>query len=66
MHTHPGIGLWHAMTFVLTTDDRILPNFDYEARPMFGDTPADPAQARADLARAPRPARWTPPWLATA
>ena len=63
--TQPDLGLWHSMRFTLTADGRILPNFDYEARPLFGDAPADLAQARADLARAPRPARWTPPWLAT-
>jgi len=27
-------------------------------------SPADLAQAKADLRRAPRPARWVPAWLA--
>jgi hypothetical protein len=63
--TQPDIGLWYSMRFKLKVNGHILPYFDYETRPMFGDIPADLAQARADLARAPRPARWTPSWLAT-
>jgi len=59
----PDLGLWHSMRFKLYADGRILPSFDYENRPTFDDVPADFAEARADLARAPRPARWTPPWL---
>jgi hypothetical protein len=58
------LGLWFSMTMRLGADGSILPSFDYEMRPTFDDVPADVAQARADLARAPRPARWTPPWLA--
>lgn len=61
----PDLGLWYSMRFVLYADGRILPSFDYETRPMFGEQPADLAEARADLVRAPRPARWVPAWLAT-
>jgi hypothetical protein len=63
--TRPDLGLWFSMNFTLKANGSILPNFDYEARPMFGETPADLSEARADLARAPRPARWTPTWLAS-
>jgi hypothetical protein len=59
----PDFGLWLAMTFNLSGDGRILPSFDYDARPMIGEVPADVVHARADLARAPRPARWGPGWL---
>jgi hypothetical protein len=59
----PELGLWLSMTFTLSADGNILPCFDYETRPTFAEVPADVAQARADLARAPRPARWTPAWL---
>jgi hypothetical protein len=62
--TQPDLGLWYSMTFALMPNGCILPNFDYETRPMFGETAADLAQARADLARAPRPERWTPTWPA--
>lgn len=60
---NPELGLWFSMTFNLSGDGRILPSFDYETRPVIGDAPADLAQAKADLAQAPRPARWVPGWL---
>jgi hypothetical protein len=60
------LGLWYSMSFVMSANGRILPNFDYETRPKIGDAPADLAEARADLGRAPRPERWVPAWLATA
>jgi len=60
----PDLGLWHSMRFKLKADGRILPSFDYETHPKFGEELADIAEARADLARAPRPVRWTPPWMA--
>jgi hypothetical protein len=59
------LGLWYSMSFAMSADGRILPRFDYQARPMIGDAPADLAEARADLRRAPRPERWVPAWLAT-
>lgn len=59
----PELGLWYTMAFGLCADGRVLPRFDYDARPMIGDALADPAEARADLARAPRPERWVPTWL---
>jgi hypothetical protein len=62
----PDMGLWYQMRFAMSADGRIFPNFDYESRPTFGDAPADLAEATADLIRAPRPARWTPPWLTNA
>jgi hypothetical protein len=63
-HEQSSLGLWYWMAFVLSADGRIFPRFDYETRPTFGEQPADLAEARADLARAPRPARWVPAWLA--
>jgi len=60
----PNLGLWYSMTFALDPDGRIMPSFDYETRPTINELPADIAQARADLARAPRPERWVPGWLA--
>lgn len=60
----PSLGLWQAMSFRLYADGRILPDFDYETRPLFDETLVDSAEARNDLARAPRPARWTPTWMA--
>jgi hypothetical protein len=59
----PDLGLWFSMTFNLSGDGRILPSFDYETRPMIGEVAADITQARADLARAPRPSRRVPGWL---
>jgi hypothetical protein len=59
----PALGLWYLMGFALAADGRILPRFDYEARPMIGEAPAELSEARADLARAPRPERWVPDWL---
>ncbi len=60
----PALGLWYSMSFALSADGRILPHFDYERRPMIDEAPADLAQARTDLLRAPRPCRWVPTWLA--
>lgn len=60
----PALGLWYSMVFRLSADGRILPSFDDETRPTFAEQPADLAEARADLIRAPRPARWVPAWLA--
>ena len=59
------LGLWYSMSFAMSENGRIPPRFDYEARPMIGDAPADLAEARSDLRRAPRPQRWVPAWLAT-
>jgi hypothetical protein len=59
----PDLGLWHSMSFSMGVGGRILPRFDYETRPVIGDAPADLAEARADLLRAPRPERWVPAWL---
>jgi hypothetical protein len=61
----PELGLWYTIAFDLYADGRIMPRFDYDARPMIGEAPADLAEARADLARAPRPERWVPTWLAS-
>lgn len=58
------LGLWYSMVFRLSADGRILPSFDYETRPTFEGQPADLAEARTDLVRAPRPAKWVPAWLA--
>lgn len=60
----PNLGLWYSMAFGLYADGRIMPSFDYETRPTINEMPADLKEARADLARAPRPARWVPAWLA--
>jgi hypothetical protein len=60
----PNLGLWYSMAFALYADGRIMPRFDYDTRPMIAEMPADLAQAKADLRRAPRPARWVPAWLA--
>ncbi len=60
----PNLGLWYSMAFALYADGRIMPSFDYETRPTINELPADLAEARADLRRAPRPARWVPAWLA--
>ena len=60
----PELGLWYGMQFVLHADGRVMPRFDYEERPMIGDVPAELSEAKADLARAPRPQRWVPAWLA--
>lgn len=59
----PELGLWYAMNFELYADGRIMPNFDYDARPTIDGEPAKLAEAKADLARAPRPERWVPKWL---
>lgn len=60
----PHLGLWYQMDFGLYADGRVMPRFDYDTRPMIGEAPAELAEAQADLARAPRPERWVPPWLA--
>jgi len=60
----PALGLWYSMSFALSADGRILPRFDYQTRPTIDESPADLAQARTDLLRAPRPGRWVPTWLA--
>lgn len=60
----PELGLWYSMAFRLYADGRLLPHFDYQTRPTISDAPAELEEARADLARAPRPARWVPAWLA--
>ena len=65
LRAQPDLGLWWSMSFRLYGDGRILPSFDYETRPTFDDVVADLSQARIDLFRAPRPARWVPPWLST-
>ena len=61
---HPALGLWYSMSFSLSADGCILPCFDYDTRPTIDESPADLAQARTDLLRAPRPGRWVPTWLA--
>ena len=60
----PELGLWYAMKFGLYADGRVMPNFEYDVRPTINGEPALLAEARADLARAPRPERWVPKWLA--
>ncbi|MCP3389633.1 hypothetical protein NLM27_12695 [Bradyrhizobium sp. CCGB12] len=60
----PELGLWYAMQFGLHADGRIMPNFEYDLRPTIGGEPALLSEAKADLARAPRPERWVPKWLA--
>lgn len=60
----PALGLWYSMSFALSADGRTFPRFDYETRPTIDEFPADLAQARTDLLRAPRPGRWVPTWLA--
>jgi hypothetical protein len=63
-HEQSSLGLWYSMAFVLKADGRVFPRFDYETRPKFNEIPADLVEARADLVRAPRPAKWVPAWLA--
>ena len=63
--TTPALGLWYSMAFGLYADGHIVPRFDYETLPLIDDVAADLSEARADLARAPRPERWVPAWLAT-
>jgi len=60
----PDFGLWFGMDFHLGADGSIWPIFDYRNRPPVASEPEGVAQGRADLARAPRPARWVPGWLA--
>ncbi len=59
----PELGLWYAMNFALYGDGRIMPQFDYDTRPTIDGEPASLSEAKADLARAPRPQRWVPKWL---
>lgn len=60
----PELGLWYAMKFGLYADGRVMPNFEYDVRPSIDGEPAKLSEAQADLARAPRPERWVPKWLA--
>lgn len=60
----PELGLWYAMKFGLYADGRVMPNFEYDVRPTIEGEPAKLSEAQADLARAPRPERWVPKWLA--
>jgi hypothetical protein len=57
-------GLWFEAHLSLDAQGRILPRFDYQVRPTIGGAPAPVEEARSDLSRAPRPARWIPDWLA--
>ncbi|MBR1120905.1 hypothetical protein JQ628_05205 [Bradyrhizobium lablabi] len=59
----PELGLWHQMVLGMNASGCILPSFDYDTRPTFGEAPADISEAKADLLRAPRPERWVPAWL---
>ena len=59
----PDLGLWFEVEFALDPEGCILPRFDYQGRPAIGGVPAPVEEARADLRRAPRPARWVPDWL---
>ncbi|MDA9423678.1 MULTISPECIES: hypothetical protein [Bradyrhizobium] len=60
----PELGLWYAMKFGLHADGRVMPSFEYDVRPTIEGEPALLSEAKADLARAPRPERWVPKWLA--
>ncbi|WP_407112120.1 hypothetical protein [Bradyrhizobium sp. LMG 9283] len=60
----PELGLWYGMNFGLHADGRIMPSFEYDLRPTIEGEPALLSEAKADLARAPRPERWVPKWLA--
>jgi hypothetical protein len=60
----PELGLWYGMKFGLYPDGRVMPRFDYDTRPSIAGEPALLSEAKADLARAPRPERWVPKWLA--
>ncbi len=60
----PDLGLWFEAHLALDAKGCILPCFDYQTRPILGGAPAPVEQARSDLSRAPRPARWVPDWLA--
>lgn len=60
---HPDLGLWFGMSFGLYADGRVWPAFNYQDRPPAASEAEGIAQGRADLARAPRPARWVPGWL---
>ena len=62
----PDLGLWFEAHLALDAQGRILPRFDYQVRPTIGGDPASVAEARSDLSRAPRPARWIADWLADA
>lgn len=62
----PDLGLWFEVELALDGEGRILPHFDYQGRPVIGGVPAPVEEARADLRRAPRPARWLPDWLVDA
>lgn len=60
----PELGLWYEMGFGLYADGRVMPSFAYDVRPAIDGEPALLSEAKADLARAPRPERWVPKWLA--
>ncbi|CAO4165733.1 hypothetical protein [Methylorubrum aminovorans] len=62
--TDPDLGLWFEAHLTLDANGCILPRFDYQTRPILGGAPAPVEQARSDLSRAPRSARWVPDWLA--
>ena len=62
----PDLGFWFEIHLALDAQGRILPRFDYQVRPEIGGAPAPVEAARFDLARAPRPVRWVPGWLAAA
>lgn len=59
----PDLGLWFEVEFALDREGCILPRFDYHGHPAIGGVPAPIEEARADLRRASRPARWVPDWL---
>lgn len=61
--TDPDLGLWFEAHLTLDAKGCILPRFDYQTRPIVGGAPAPVEQARSDLSRALRPARWVPDWL---
>ncbi|WP_245305591.1 hypothetical protein [Bradyrhizobium sp. LTSP857] len=54
------------MSFGLYAEGRVMPNFEYDVRPTIDGEPALLSEAKADLARAPRPERWVPKWLTEA
>lgn len=62
----PDLGLWFEAQLALDAQGHILPRFEYQVRPVIGGAPAPVAEARSDLSRAPRPARWIPDWLSDA
>lgn len=61
--TDPGLGLWFGADLTLSAKGQMLPRFEYQSRPTIAGVPASLDEARANLARAPRPERWVPDWL---